>query len=69
LRRHINDKINAKFAIDIMTKNPTYISPLIFAKDALDLIKNEKITNIPVVLNNIVKGIVHIHDLLRNGVS
>ncbi|WP_253307632.1 MULTISPECIES: SIS domain-containing protein [unclassified Rickettsia] len=69
LRRHINDKINAKFAIDIMTKNPTYISPFIFAKDALDLIKNEKITNIPVVLNNIVKGIVHIHDLLRSGVS
>ncbi|WP_341789299.1 KpsF/GutQ family sugar-phosphate isomerase [Rickettsia endosymbiont of Polydrusus tereticollis] len=69
LRRHINDKINAKFAIDIMTKNPTYISPLIFAKEALDLIKNEKITTIPVVLNNIVKGIVHIHDLLRSGVS
>ncbi|MFY9590065.1 KpsF/GutQ family sugar-phosphate isomerase [Rickettsia endosymbiont of Halotydeus destructor] len=69
LRRHINDSVKAKFAADIMTKHPTYVSPLIFAKEALNLMKEQKITNMSVVFNNKVKGIIHIHDLLRNGVS
>lgn len=69
LRRHINDKIHLKIASDIMTKNPVYISSEIFAKEVLDLMKAKNITNLPIVDNNIIIGITHIHDLLRAGVN
>lgn len=69
LRRHINDQIHLKTASDIMTKNPVYISSEIFAKEVLDLMKAKNITNLPIVDNNIIIGITHIHDLLRAGVN
>jgi arabinose-5-phosphate isomerase len=69
LRRHINDPLIAKSAFDIMTENPIYISPQIFAKEALNLMKSKNITNIPVISDNIVQGVIHIHDLLKAGVT
>lgn len=69
LRRHINDQIHLKTASDIMTKNPVYISSEIFAKEVLDLMKAKNITNLPIVDNNTIIGITHIHDLLRAGVN
>jgi len=69
LRRHINDQIHLKTASTIMTKNPIHISSEIFAKEALNLMKAKNITNIPVIDDNVIKGIIHIHDLLRAGVS
>ncbi|AFC71211.1 KpsF/GutQ family sugar-phosphate isomerase [Rickettsia australis] len=69
LRRHINDQIHLKTASSIMTKNPIYISSEIFAKEALNLMKAKNITNIPIVDDNIIIGIIHIHDLLRMGVN
>ena len=68
LRRHINDQIHLRFASDIMTKNPIYISSEIFAKESLSLMKAKNITNIPIVDNNVITGIIHIHDLLQAGV-
>ncbi|AFB24959.1 arabinose-5-phosphate isomerase [Rickettsia rickettsii str. Arizona] len=69
LRRHINDQIHLKTASSIMTKKPIHISSEIFAKEALNLMKAKNITNIPIVDDNIIIGIIHIHDLLRIGVS
>ncbi|ABV74992.1 KpsF protein [Rickettsia akari str. Hartford] len=69
LRRHINDQIHLKTASSVMTKNPIYISSEIFAKEALNLMQAKNITNIPIVDDNIIIGIIHIHDLLRMGVS
>lgn len=69
LRRHINDQIHLKTAADIMTKNPIRISSEIFAKEALNLMKAKNITNLPIVDNNVIIGIIHIHDLLRAGVN
>ncbi|AFC73053.1 SIS domain-containing protein [Rickettsia montanensis] len=69
LRRHVNDQIHLKTASSIMTKNPIHISSEIFAKEALNLMKAKNITNIPIVDDNIIIGIIHIHDLLRIGVS
>lgn len=69
LRRHINDQIHLKTASSIMTKNPIHISSDIFAKEALNLMKAKNITNIPIVDDNVIIGMIHIHDLLRIGVS
>ena len=69
LRRHINDQIHLKTASNIMTKNPIHSAPSIFAKEALNLMKAKNITNIPIVDDNVIIGIIHIHDLLRIGVS
>ncbi|WP_375359499.1 SIS domain-containing protein [Candidatus Tisiphia endosymbiont of Neophilaenus lineatus] len=69
LRRHINDKIDMKYACDVMTSNPKQISPLKLAGEALGIMNSKSITSIPVTENNMVIGIVHIHDLLRAGIS
>ncbi|ADE30033.1 KpsF/GutQ family sugar-phosphate isomerase [Rickettsia prowazekii] len=69
LRRNIHDQIHLKTASSIMTKNPHYISSEIFAQEALNLMKAKNITNIPIVDDNIIIGIIHIHDLLSMGVS
>ncbi|MEY4463251.1 MAG: kpsF protein [Pseudomonadota bacterium] len=69
LRRHISDQIHLKTASSIMTKNPTCISSETFAKETLNLMKSKNITNIPIVDDNVITGIIHIHDLLKVGVS
>ncbi|KAJ6644830.1 hypothetical protein Bhyg_00025 [Pseudolycoriella hygida] len=69
LRRHINDKISLKYAEDVMTINPIRISPMQLAAEALAIMNNKSITSIPVVENEIVTGIIHIHDLLRSGIN
>ena len=69
LRRHISDQIHLKTASSIMTKNPTCISSETFAKETLNLMKSKNITNIPIVDDNVITGIIHIHDLLKIGVS
>lgn len=69
LRRHIHDKITMKYASDVMTHNPQQISPLKLAGEALGVMNSKSITNLPVTENNIVVGIIHIHDLLRAGIN
>ena len=69
LRRHIHDKINMKYAGDVMSPNPNQISPLKLAVEALGLMNSKSITSIPVTKDNIVVGIIHIHDLLSAGIS
>lgn len=69
LRRHIDDKISLKYAADVMTINPAQILPSKLAAEALAIMNHKAITNLPVVADNIVIGILHIHDLLRAGVK
>lgn len=69
LRRHIDNQIYLKTASDIMTKDPIQMPSEIFAKEVLDLMKSKNITNIPIIDNGIIKGIIHLHDLLRAGVN
>jgi len=69
LRRHINDSMNMKFAGSVMTHAPERISSSKLATEALYFMNNRSITNIPVTNNNRVVGIIHIHDLLRAGIS
>jgi arabinose-5-phosphate isomerase len=58
------DNITAK---DIMSVKPKTISPDALAVDALDLMRKNDITQLVVVSNGIYLGIIHLHDLVREG--
>jgi arabinose-5-phosphate isomerase len=69
LRRLLDQgkSIDGLTAADVMTKNPVTISPDELAVSALDLLRKKKITQIAVAENQQYLGIIHIHDLLREG--
>ena len=69
LRRCLSAKILEEKAIDLMTKNPKTISPNAMTAEALKLMHDKKITNLFVVENKRPVGVIHIHDLLNNGVA
>jgi arabinose-5-phosphate isomerase len=48
---------------DIMNATPLTISGAAFATDALTLMEERKITSLVVVEENVVQGVVHLHDL------
>jgi arabinose-5-phosphate isomerase len=55
---------------DIMTKNPTTIPGQMLAAEVIELINLKRITAVFVVdENHRPEGLIHIHDLLREGVS
>ena len=56
-------------AAQVMTENPKSLSPDMLAKDALDLIRENSITQLPVVENGKYLGMVHLHDLLKEGIG
>ncbi|MEO8764409.1 MAG: KpsF/GutQ family sugar-phosphate isomerase [Ginsengibacter sp.] len=55
-------------AKDIMTPDPKSIESVALAVDALDLMRKKNITQLIVTENNRYAGIVHLHDLLREGI-
>ena len=69
LRRCLTPKILEEKAIDIMTKNPKTIAKNTMASEAIKIMHDKKITNMFVVENNKPIGVIHIHDLLNNGVA
>lgn len=70
LRRCLTPTILEKKAYEVMTKNPKTISPDAMTAEALKIMHDKKITNLFVVENNnIPVGVIHIHDLLNNGVA
>ena len=54
-------------ANDIMTKNPKTIGPLEMAVNALDLMRQNEIVHLAVVENKKYLGIIHLHDLVKEG--
>ncbi len=69
LRRCLSAQILSEKAIDLMTRNPKTISPKAMTAEALKIMHDKKITNLFVVENNKPVGVIHIHDLLNNGVA
>lgn len=69
LRRCLNSEILTKKAIDLMTKNPKTISKDTMAAEAMKIMNDKKITNIFVIEDKKPIGVIHIHDLLNNGVA
>ncbi len=71
LRRFLqrNDDFLQENAESIMTKSPKNIQAGALAIDALDLMRQYKITQLPITQNNCYIGMIHIHDLLREGLT
>ena len=60
--------IAALTAEDIMSKNPKTIQKNAMAIDALETMENNSITQILVVDKNKYVGVVHLHDLIKEGI-
>jgi arabinose-5-phosphate isomerase len=55
-------------AIDIMTKNPKSIDINAMAVDAMQLMEKHQITQLLVTDNEMYAGVVHLHDLMKEGI-
>ena len=69
LRRMLEKDIDIehKKAKDIMTKNPKTIAPDALAVDALDMMRKNNITQLIVKTREEYTGVIHLHDLIREG--
>ena len=70
IRRMLNnhDTIAGITAQEIMTKNPKTITSSIMVIDAFNLMEDFSITQLVVVDEGEFKGILHIHDILKEGI-
>lgn len=70
LRRMLekNQDITTLTAQDIMSKNPKTIEPETLAIEALHMMENNNITQLIVAENNNYLGVIHLHDLLKEGI-
>ena len=55
-------------ARDIMTKNPKMIQPNDMVVEALNTMEDFSITQLIVAENNTYKGVIHLHDILKEGI-
>lgn len=69
LRRMLEKNINMSptIAREIMTANPRSIEPGELAVEALDRMRRQDITQLVVAENGLYLGIIHLHDLVREG--
>ena len=69
LRRMLekNTAIDTVKADDIMTRDPKTIGPGEMAVDALDLLRKKEISQLAVTHDGKYLGIIHLHDLIREG--
>ena len=70
LRRFIKNggSIDKSLCKDAMTKSPKSITKDMLVIEALEIMERHNITVLPVVENNKVIGLVHLHDILKSGV-
>ncbi len=70
IRRMLNktDSINGLVAKDIMTSNPKTITSNTMVVDALNLLEDFSITQLVVVDDQEYKGVLHLHDILKEGI-
>ena len=70
IRRMLNTRDNFVdlVAQDIMTKNPKNIDSNILVSEALNILENNSITQLVVLDNNKYLGILHLHDILKEGI-
>ncbi|MBI1274764.1 KpsF/GutQ family sugar-phosphate isomerase [bacterium] len=69
LRRHMGEQLIKAKAGDVMTKGPRTIRPQALATEALAIMNEKSITSLLVAEDGALKGLVHIHDLLRAGIA
>jgi arabinose-5-phosphate isomerase len=63
-----NDTFSHLTAKDIMTKNPKMIQSSIMVTDALNILEDFAITQLIVVDHGDYKGVLHLHDILKEGI-
>ena len=63
-----NDTFNHLTAKDIMTKNPKLVESSMMVIDAFQILEDNKITQLVVLENGIYKGVLHLHDVLKEGI-
>jgi len=63
-KNHVSDSIAAK---DIMTHNPKTIKEDELAVNALDTMRRQEITQVVVVRDEKYLGMIHLHDLIKEG--
>jgi arabinose-5-phosphate isomerase len=70
LRRMLekSDDLGAVRAKDILSANPKTIDPSVLVVEALDVLRNNDISQLVVAENGRYLGILHIHDLVREGI-
>ena len=70
IRRMLNDRDSFAdlTAQDIMTKNPKTTTSEAMVIDAFNLMEDFKITQLIVVDNSEFKGVLHLHDILKEGI-
>jgi arabinose-5-phosphate isomerase len=70
LRRMLerNTDISRLTAADIMSKKPRTIDPDTLVVNALSMMRESNITQLLVVEKNDYKGVIHLHDILREGI-
>lgn len=70
IRRMLNDRdsIADLTARDIMTKNPKMVSSETMAVDALNILEDYSITQLIVSDEGTYKGVLHLHDILKEGI-
>lgn len=70
IRRMLNnrDSFTDLTAKDIMSKNPKFTQSNTMAIDALQILENHSITQLIVVDNDEYKGVLHLHDILKEGI-
>jgi arabinose-5-phosphate isomerase len=62
-----SDSISHVLARDIMTQNPKTIRPAEMAINALDVMRKAEITQLVVAENDDYLGVLHLHDLVKEG--
>lgn len=60
--------ISAIVANDILSANPVTINPQAMAVEALEMLKKHDISQLVVAENGVYKGIIHLHDLIKEGI-
>ena len=70
IRRMLNktETISGLTAQDIMTKNPKMIKSTDLVSDALNILEDFSITQLVVVDDDEYKGVLHLHDILKEGI-
>lgn len=70
LRRMLEktSEIGSVCASDILSTNPVTVHPEALAVEALELLKKHDISQLIVAENGIYKGVLHLHDLIREGI-
>ena len=69
LRRCLSASILEEKALNLMTKNPRTVTKDMISAEALKIMHDKKITNMFVLDGTKPIGVIHIHDLLNNGVA